>query len=169
MRSSQHLDQIEPKLSEVLWKVDRLIDSNGRILSLAVNTAADLAEFNIGTARGFADLKTDLADVKTDLAGVTIRLTSVETTVGSTARAVANLTISTQRQYDELKGEISELRIDVSSIRIKTSERPLHIAHFRTSLSCTDTSEASVFAYVDASLGESNNSAMHADEPYYRR
>lgn len=51
---------------------------------------------------------------------------------------------------------------------IKISEISLRIAHFRTSLSCTDTSEVWVFAYVDAFDAGLSNSMMHGAEPCCR-
>ncbi len=53
------LNQIEPVMADVLQKVDRLIEGQGQLVELSVNTKADLLEVKISaenTARAVANL-----------------------------------------------------------------------------------------------------------------
>lgn len=89
MTPDRRLDQIEPLVAEVLQKVDRLVESNGKLLDLAVNTQANLADFK----------------------------DEVRTNNEITARGIANLTVSTQRQFDELKAGFGGLKEDFAGLK----------------------------------------------------
>ena len=95
MTPDRRLDQIEPLVAEVLQKVDRLVESNGKLLDLAVNTQADLADFK----------------------------DEVRTNNEITARGIANLTVSTQRQFDELKADFGGLRTDFGGLSTSTQKQ----------------------------------------------
>ncbi len=111
MTPEKRLNQIEPELAEVIQKVDRLIESNGQILELAVNTKAELTEVKeivgglkdtvstIETTIGdlktdVSDLKTDVGDLKTDVSDLKITVRNLEGTAWGLKEAVEKVEIS---------------------------------------------------------------------------
>lgn len=79
MTPERRLDQLEPALADGLQKIDRLIESHGQLVELAVNTKAELeqvkrtgditagglAKLTTFVQEGFANVQQDIADLKT--------------------------------------------------------------------------------------------------------
>ena len=78
MTPDRRLDQLEPVMADVLQKVDRLVESHGQLIELAVDTKAELeqakrtgditatglANLTTYVQQGFANVQQDIADVK---------------------------------------------------------------------------------------------------------
>jgi len=65
MTPDRRLNQIEPILADVVQKVDRLIDSNGQILEVAIRADNNAAQAKTNAeiaARGIAALTTEMRD-----------------------------------------------------------------------------------------------------------
>lgn len=110
MTPDRRLDQLAPLMADSLQKIDRLIEDQGKLVDLAVNTKAELDEVKAtgdATAKAVADLaintKAELSEVKA---------------IGDATTAVANLAVSTQQQFDRLntgQGELQENVIDLNA------------------------------------------------------
>lgn len=91
MTPEKRLDQIEPELAEVIQKVDRLIESNGKIVELVLDAKAELSE-----------TKETVNRIDNDVAALKV-------TGESTARAVANLTVTTQQQFEKVDDRFNKI------------------------------------------------------------
>lgn len=95
MNPEKRFGQIEELLAEVLMKVDRVADNQGKTLDLAVNTATEVAQLK------------PIVDATIEKVNQVDEATKVLYTMGeSTARAVASLTVETQRNRTEINTEL---------------------------------------------------------------
>lgn len=79
MTPDRRLDQLEPALADGLQKLDRLVESHGQLVELAVATKAELeqvkrtgditasglAKLTTFVQEGFGNVQRDIADLKT--------------------------------------------------------------------------------------------------------
>ncbi len=125
MTPEKRLNQIEPELAEVIQKVDRLIESNGQILDLAVNTKAELTEVKVivGDLKGTVSIiETTVGDLKTDVGVLKITVSTIETTVGDLKTDVS-----------DLKGTVWELKEAVEKIEVSGHSTARAVANLTVS------------------------------------
>lgn len=79
MTPERRLDQLEPALADGLQKIDRLVESHGQLVGLAIDTKAELeqvkrtgkitasglAKLTTFVQEGFVNVQKDIADLKT--------------------------------------------------------------------------------------------------------
>jgi hypothetical protein len=79
MTPDRRLDQLEPALADGLQKIDRLVESHGQLVELAIETKAELeqvkrtseitanglAKLTTFVQEGFGNVQQDIADLKT--------------------------------------------------------------------------------------------------------
>ena len=79
-------------MADSLQKIDRLIEGQGKLVDLAINTKGELDE------------------VKVTLDDVNVTLADVKTTGETTAHTVADLTKNTQEGFTDVRQDIADLR-----------------------------------------------------------
>ena len=89
MNPEKRFGQIEELLADVIIKVDRLTDGQGKILEHVAKQGADIE-----------NLKTEVEDIKTTF-GIKI---------DTTARAIGTLTVENQRNFNEIKEELGQVK-----------------------------------------------------------
>lgn len=89
MTPDRRLDQLEPLMADSLQKIDRLIEGQGKLVDLAVNTRGELDE-------------------------VKITLDEVKTIGENTAQAVADLTVNTQKSLAGVDDKVDDLRAEMN-------------------------------------------------------
>lgn len=122
MTPNKRLDQIEPVIAELLIKVDRIADGQGKILDHVVKVTAEVAETKAELKTEIAkvraeskatiaeskdELKADMAEakaeLKADIAATNAEVKVLSQNVDVLARALANLTTATQQQAKQMQ------------------------------------------------------------------
>lgn len=106
MTPEKRLNQIEPELAEVIQKVDRLIESNGQILDLAVNTKAA----GESTARAVANLT---VSTQVQFEQVNARFDRVDTKFDGVDSRFDKVNI----RFDQVDANQNEMRLDIAQLK----------------------------------------------------
>ena len=127
MTPEKRLNQIEPELAEVIQKVDRLIESNGQILELALNTKAAgestaraVANLTVSTQVRFEQVNTRFDGVDARFDGVDARFDQVGTRFDEVDTQINQ--VSTQfgqvnARFDQLDDNQNEMRLDIAQLK----------------------------------------------------
>lgn len=118
MTPDRRLDQLEPLMADSLQKIDRLIEGQGKILELAINTKNDLDEFKKEVREDLNGVKTDLnefkKEVREDLNGVKTDLSGVKTDLNG-------FKIEVKADFDGVKSDLAEVKGELGRVK-KTVE-----------------------------------------------
>ena len=99
MTPDQRLDQIEPVMADVLQKVDRLIEGQGKLVDLVVDTRAELE-----------DVKTTVTRIDSTVNGHTDSIEGLKLTVGRNTDSIEELKTTVTR----IDGTVDELKVTVN-------------------------------------------------------
>lgn len=127
MTPEKRLNQIEPELAEVIQKVDRLIESNGQILELALNTkdagestARAVANLTVYTQAQFDQVYVRFDQVDDKFNKVDTKFDTVDTrfdTVDTRFDAVDTRFDGVNVRFDKVDANQNEMRLDIAQLK----------------------------------------------------